>query len=247
MKRKIITIDEDLCTGCGSCIPGCPEGALQVIEGKARLVSDLFCDGLGACIGHCPTGAMKVEVREAEKYDERKVMENIIAAGPATIKAHLRHLMDHGEVQLFREAVKILEERKIRIPPLESVDLSGIQEKQGINWPVQLKLINPDAACFDDADVVIAADCAPVAYPDFQKRFVEGKVLVILCPKLDAAYDSYVEKLSRIMEKARSVTIVRMEVPCCGIDRLIADASAGKDIKTYVVTIRGGIDVLQPM
>jgi len=117
MKRQIITIDEKLCTGCGDCIPSCPEGALQVIDRKARLVSDLFCDGLGACLGHCPTGAMKVETREAEAYDERRVMqESIVKAGPNVIAAHLRHLIDHGESGYLRTALDYLAEEGIPNP-----------------------------------------------------------------------------------------------------------------------------------
>jgi len=116
MKRTLISIDEDRCTGCGLCIPNCPEGALQIIDGKARLVSDLFCDGLGACIGHCPEGAIATEEREAEAYDETKVMENIVRQGENVVLAHLRHLRDHGENELFREALAALVERDIEIP-----------------------------------------------------------------------------------------------------------------------------------
>ena len=110
MKRDIITIDEEKCDGCGNCVPGCPEGALQIIDGKARLVSDLNCDGLGACIGECPTGALTIERREAEPYDEKKTMQNIIKAGDNTIKAHLKHLLDHGETEFFRQACEALGE-----------------------------------------------------------------------------------------------------------------------------------------
>ena len=108
MQREIIKIDEEKCTGCGLCVPGCPEGALQIIDGKARLVSDLMCDGLGACIGECPEGAIEVELREAEPYDEAKVMENIIAAGANTIKAHLQHLKEHGQTDFYNQAISIL-------------------------------------------------------------------------------------------------------------------------------------------
>jgi ferredoxin len=116
MKRQIITIDENLCTGCGLCIPNCPEGALRIIDGKARLVSDLSCDGLGACIGHCPEGAITTETREAEPYDESKVMENIARGGPNVIRAHLAHLRDHRQDEYFREALAYLVERDIEIP-----------------------------------------------------------------------------------------------------------------------------------
>ena len=115
-KRSIIKIDEDKCNGCSLCIPNCPEGALQIIDGKARLVSDLFCDGLGACIGHCPEGAITIEEREAEKYDERKVMENVVKHGENTIIAHLKHLKDHNEMGFYKEAVDFLKEKGLNIP-----------------------------------------------------------------------------------------------------------------------------------
>jgi len=116
VKRKVIKIDEEKCTGCGLCIPDCPEGALQIIDGKARLISDLFCDGLGACLGSCPEGAIEVEEREAEPYDEAKVMENIVKAGKNTIKAHLEHLKSHGENELLKQAVKYLKDNKVDFP-----------------------------------------------------------------------------------------------------------------------------------
>jgi Fe-S-cluster-containing hydrogenase component 2 len=129
MKRQIITIDEKKCTGCGDCIPACPEGALQIIDGKARLISDLFCDGLGACLGHCPTGAMNVVAREAEPYDEKRVMhESIVKAGSNVIAAHLRHLMDHRQEQYLRDALEYLEEQGIA-NPLEEETLAGAESE----------------------------------------------------------------------------------------------------------------------
>ena len=116
MKRDVIMIDENKCTGCGDCIPGCPEGAIQVVDGKARLISDLFCDGLGACIGTCPQDAIKIEQREAQEYDEKKVMENIIKGGPNVIKAHLQHLNDHGQKKYLNQALNVLENNNIDVP-----------------------------------------------------------------------------------------------------------------------------------
>ena len=129
MEREIIHIDEGKCTGCGLCIPNCPEGALQIIDGKARLISDLFCDGLGACVGHCPEDAITVEVREAEPYDERRVMENIVKQGTNTIIAHLKHLKDHGEEGFFDEAMAVLKEKeRMTLEDILSHDISAIDE-----------------------------------------------------------------------------------------------------------------------
>lgn len=129
-KRKIIKIDEVKCTGCGKCIPNCPEGALRIIDGKARMISDLFCDGLGACIGHCPEGAITIEEREAEKYDERKVMANIIKQGVNVIKAHLIHLKEHNQNEYFQAALDFLKEKGIKNPIAEG-ELSAINPSEG--------------------------------------------------------------------------------------------------------------------
>jgi len=242
LKRQIIEINEKKCTGCGLCIPGCPEGALQIIDGKARLVSNLFCDGLGACLGECPEGAISTIEREAEPYDEARVMEeNIIPKGENTIKAHLKHLRDHGETEYFEQAVAILLKKSLPVPKLdEDICPSGgcpgttaheikrevkqpqtqkIEMKSELRqWPVQLHLMNPSASYLENADLLIAADCVPFAYANFHERFVKGKIVINLCPKLDKDIDKYVVKLAEIFENRniKSVTIVRMEVPCCG-------------------------------
>jgi ferredoxin len=277
MKRKIIKIDEDKCTGCGNCIPDCPEGALQIIDGKARLVSDLFCDGLGACVGACPEGAMTVEERDAEPYDERKVMENIVKQGPNTIKAHLRHLKEHGETEYLNQAMEFLREKVGHVPDFEeqqsgcagggcpgskSVNLreeksesppdvqpQNIKLKSELRqWPVQLKLINPNASYFDDADLLIAADCAPFAFASFHQRFIKDKITINLCPKLDSDIQQYIDKLAEIFTKhpINSITIVRMEVPCCGgTTKIVEEAlkKSGKNIivKEYTISINGEI------
>jgi len=269
MKRDVIKINEEKCTGCGECIPGCPEGALQVIEGKARLISDLFCDGLGACIGNCPQGAIEIEQRETEPYDENKVMKNIIRGGPSVIMAHLKHLSDHGQKDLLNQAVDFLKERNIDIPDYEkgssfecacpgsmAVDLSQKPETENEpqirvspelrNWPVQLQLLNPNAPYFKNVDLLISADCAPFAYANFHQEFLKDKVLIILCPKLDKTIDIYVDKLTEIFQKQdiNSISIVHMEVPCCsGIEVIVRRAleKAQKDIplKDYTISISG--------
>ncbi len=269
MKRRIIKIDEDLCNGCTKCIPDCPEGALQVIDGKARLISDLFCDGLGACIKACPTGAMTVEEREAEPYDEYKVMENIIKGGQNVIKAHLKHLKEHGETKLFQQAIDALQKKQIMVPDLEETKLPcgcpGMMQKELKpqnkmktedvnltselrNWPIQLKLMNPYAPYLQGADLLIAADCSAFSYANFHSKFLKDKVLMMLCPKLDNDIDSYIEKLSEIFENQdiKSITIVHMEVPCCGGVEFIVKEALQKSqkniiIKDYTISLNGEI------
>jgi len=300
MKRKIISIDAEKCTGCGQCIPDCPEGALQLIDGKARLVSDLFCDGLGACIGTCPEGAISVIEREAVPYDEKVVMATIAKQGVAVIKAHLEHLSGHGQTDLYDQAIEYLIENGIPIPdhtaperrkPVAAHPCSGQppagrmgegtcspgphpvhpfagcpgsaarsipREGQGRGmpsqpepgktaselrqWPVQLALLNPAAPYFDNADLLVSADCVPFAYAGFHNELLRGKILIIFCPKLDADIDGYIEKLAEIFTRhtIKSLTIARMEVPCCGGVRYVVDKAlekAGKKIPVEEMTI----------
>lgn len=272
-KRKIIKIDEIKCNGCGQCIPNCPEGAIQIIDGKARLVSDLFCDGLGACIGHCPQGAITIEEREAEEYNERRVMENIVKQGKNVIIAHLRHLKEHNQDEYFKQALDSLKVKKIEIPlneienPGHTHGSSGCpgskvmefrkkektfeqkpiskQESQLTNWPVQLMLVPALAPYLNNADILIAADCVPFAYADFQEDLLRGKTLLVGCPKLDNI-EIYQEKLIQILKNnnIKSITYAHMEVPCCfGLVNVIKEAvlQAGKDIafKEVIVSIKG--------
>ena len=298
MKRNIITIDEEKCNGCGVCIPDCPEGALQIIDDKARLVSDLFCDGLGACIGSCPQGAITIEEREAEPYDECRVMENVVKYGENTIKAHLSHLKEHGEIKYLGQALQFLRDRDIDIPddfadnsnhchdvtgccpgsspldlsarreadpPGETIGAvcSGGGEKQTEKrpktnrvklsselrqWPVQLKLLNPVASYFDDADLLIAADCTAFAHGDFHRRFVRDKIVIMFCPKLDPYIDEYIEKQAAIFSshEIKSITIARMEVPCCGgvgmiVQRALEKAGKNIFVKDYTISVDGDI------
>ncbi len=243
MKRNIIEISEEKCNGCGECIPNCPEGALQIIDNKARLVSDLFCDGLGACIGHCPQGAINVVEREAEPYDERKVMENIVKHGENTIKAHLEHLKSHGEEKLLNQAEEFLKEKGIENPlvkeakakaPARAVGCScpstkvmefkdaplvskaGRQKAELRQWPVQLMLVPPNAPYFDNSELLVCADCVPFAHPNFHNDLLKGKSLVVGCPKLDDV-KFYAEKLTEIIKanNIKKITVATMEVPCC--------------------------------
>ena len=261
MQRQIITIDEDLCTGCGECMPNCPEGALQIIDGKARLISDLFCDGLGACIGHCPEGAITTETREAHAYDEGKVMENIVRQGPNVISAHLAHLKDHAQDEHFREALAYLVENDVEIPakflepscrcgelePPRSRPADGPTSPPSRlgHWPVQIMLVPPRAPFLDGADVLLAADCVPFAYADFHEALLKGRALLVGCPKLDDA-ELYREKLAEMFRRngVRSVTVAHMEVPCCyGMVKLVESAieSSGKKIplETRMISVKG--------
>ena len=272
MKRDIIVIDEEKCTGCGVCIPSCKEGALQIIDGKARLISDLYCDGLGACVGHCPFDAMKIEEREAEAYDERKVMlENIIPAGENTIKAHLQHLMDHNGMKWYEEAVDVLEEMGIENPirkekpeeievkhqgsgcpgskamafeKEESKESIGVGDtrSQLRQWPVQLHLLSPHAPYFENADLLLAADCVAFAMGNFHSGYLKNKTLAIACPKLDSSQESYIEKLVAMIDESKinTITCMIMEVPCCSsLLRLAKEAvnRANRNVPIKAITV----------
>jgi ferredoxin len=267
MKRKIIRIDEDKCNGCGLCIPNCPEGAIQMIDGKARLIGDLFCDGLGACLGHCPEDAIRVEEREAEPYDEGKVMENIVSQGPNTVRAHLMHLQEHGETDHLKTALAVLKEKNFAVDFPEGAREGSHSHAGGCpgsaqmrfdrrneetsapkadipseltHWPVQLHLISPSAPAYQGADVVLAADCAAYAAGDFHRKFLKGKSLAIACPKLDEGQDVYSAKLTALIDQAKinTLTVVIMEVPCCsGLLRLAQEASAGASRKIPVKAV----------
>ncbi len=245
MLRKIVKINESKCDGCGDCIPACAEGALQIIDGKAHLISDLFCDGLGACLGHCPQGAITVEEREAEPYNEKKVMETIVKGGRNVIKAHLEHLKEHNEITYFQQAIDFLNENNIEIPidknitnsnpqhgcgcpGSQTIDLretNGLNKKdeQGIRsshlqqWPIQLHLVSPLAAYYKNSDLLLTADCVGFSYPDFHKDFLKDRTIAIACPKLDTNQETYLQKLIAMIKHAElnSITIMIMQVPCC--------------------------------
>lgn len=244
VKRKIINIDEEKCNGCGVCIPNCPEGAIQIIDGKARLISDIFCDGLGACIGHCPQDAIKTEEREAEEYSERKTMENILKAGPKTIIAHLKHLKDHGEMGYYNEAMDVLKDKGIEIDiqdhsvnkecknipscpgskVLDFTDEKSDENTEGIDsksqlrqWPIQLHLVPPNAPYFKSKDVLLVADCVAYSIANFHEKFLKNRSISIACPKLDSNLDIYLTKLISLIDDAKinTLTVMTMEVPCC--------------------------------
>lgn len=228
VKRNIIKINEELCNGCGLCAKGCHEGALQIIDGKARLISELYCDGLGACIGDCPMNAISVEEKEVEAYDEIAVIKRIIPKGAKVLEAHLQHLKNHGEMNLLQQGIQYLKDNDIPVPaltqpqPQNVIPVSQMSAfkpmSSSINWPVQLHLINPQSGVFNNADLLLVADCVAYANPKLYSELLVGKKLAIACPKLDVNKESYVNKLIQMIDdsKINSLTVAIMEVPCCG-------------------------------
>jgi Pyruvate/2-oxoacid:ferredoxin oxidoreductase delta subunit len=200
VKRAVVEIDEERCNGCGQCVPKCAEGALKIVDGKARLVSDVYCDGLGACLGTCPRDAIKVTEREAPAFDE--------------------------------EATKEYQRAQRRPSRLR-------------NWPVQLNLVNPRAPFFEGAELLIMADCVPVASPDWQGTLLKGQVVLVGCPKFDDI-PAYLEKLTTIFREndVKRVTIVHMEVPCCHglaglVSKAIKDAGKKTPVERLVLSVEG--------
>jgi ferredoxin len=224
---------------------------LQVIDGKARLISDLCCDGLGACIGTCPVDAIAVEEREAEPYDERKVMANIVRQGPNVVRAHLTHLREHGATEHLGTALAFLKERGIEVPAPAAAHAHGGSGCPGARvmqfeteevpeapqpaapagkavsrlrqWPVQITLVPSIAPFLQGADLVLVADCVPFAYPNLHEDFLKDRAVLVGCPKLDDV-DFYVRKLAEVFKNndIRSIEVVHMEVPCCfGLVRVV--------------------------
>ena len=327
MERDIIRIDEDKCNGCGQCVPNCHEGALQVIDGKVRLVSELMCDGLGACIGYCPEGAITIEKREAEPYDEIAVISEMVKKGPNTVIAHLKHLKDHHEYGYLEEGTTWLEvhskelsfsldevlsavngkggqgtaasgapgapgdntargghgphtghggpgghdghgphaghgghghhgggcpgsAERIMTPAPAFIAASGTAEgpSQLTHWPVQMHLVNPNSPAYRGADLLLAADCVAFSLGSFHGSFLKGKALAIACPKLDHGTETYIDKLTVMIDTARvnTITVMMMEVPCCGglvqmVRAALAKASRKVPVKAIIVSIDGKI------
>lgn len=264
MKRTIIKIDEEVCNGCGACVTGCHEGALQLINGKAVMISDLYCDGLGACIGECPVDAISLEEREAEPYNEDAVMERMIPKGEKVILAHLHHLKDHGELDLLQQGLNYLQKHNVSVnfsnnkkdeekaphacgcpgstmqeikrPTPQAFSMAQASELR--QFPVQLHLLNPSAGFLQGADLLLAADCTAFAYGGFHSRFLKGKALAIACPKLDSNIQIYIDKLTQMIDQAQidTLTVLIMEVPCCG--GLIKIAQMAREQANRVVPIK---------
>lgn len=282
MKRTVIKIDEELCNGCGVCVTGCHEGALQLVDGKAVMISDLYCDGLGACIGECPVNAISFEEREAEPYSEEAVIERMIPRGEKVILAHLKHLKDHNELELLKQGIECLKEHDVdidlsviyeqvskkeseptacgcpgsmmrEVKPIATAKFTPVstvmpQPSELRQFPVQLHLLNPNAGFLQGANLLLAADCTAFASGDFHNRFLKGKALAIACPKLDSNIQVYIDKLSEMIDVAQidTLTVLVMEVPCCG--GLIRIAQAARQqaqrnvpMKVIVLSVQGEV------
>ena len=240
MIRKIVHIDQEKCDGCGLCVPSCAEGAIRIVAGKAQIAADNLCDGLGACLGECPQDAIRVIEREADEFDEAAVAEHLKASGQ---EPHApQQSVDSSPVHTHGGGCPGSRAMSFAPSPAAPADTEeGRRRSQLAQWPVQLHLVPTNAPYFQNADLLIAADCAPFAYGDFHKDFLAGKALVIGCPKLDDN-NFYLQKLTELFRVSaiKSITVLRMEVPCCGGIVMAARqalAASGKDIPFQEVTI----------
>jgi NAD-dependent dihydropyrimidine dehydrogenase PreA subunit len=241
VQRNIIKIDEELCDGCGNCVPACAEGAIQVIDGKARLMEEKYCDGLGACLGECPQGALIIEERKADEFDEEAVEEYLHSKKPDAGQ--------HGDalacgcpstqIQAFVPSQACEQANE---PVIQTSALSHLS-----HWPVQIRLVPPKAPFLKGADLLVAADCTPVAYARFHEDFLRGRVVLVGCPKFDDT-EEYIQKFSDIFRTAgiKSITVLVMEVPCCqGLPFIVEKGleRAGKTIplEKVVINARGEI------
>jgi len=226
--RKIIEIDEEKCNGCGVCVPACIEGAIQIIDGKARLVSEQYCDGLGACLGECPQGAITIEEREAEEFNEAAVEHHLHSEKHAPVADALPCGCPSVTVSQF--------ERQTTAGTAEV----RIESKLG-HWPVQLTLVPPSAPFLKGTDLLLAADCVPFAYAGFHQDFLLDHALVVACPKLDD-FEAHLDKLTQILRQSepKSLTVVHMEVPCCfGLVHMAKQAilASGKNTPFKEITV----------
>ncbi len=241
--RKVIRINEDLCDGCGQCVTACAEGAIKVIDGKARLVSETYCDGLGACLGDCPQGAISMEEREADVFDEQAVKAHLASLVQGQIKT--AHGMGAPGEKQFQgcpgSLARMLQQESPRPDkPVDSEAGAPLQSRLR-NWPVQLKLAPLSAPYYQGAKILLSADCAPFSYADFHRTFLEGRLALVGCPKLDDL-ELYENKLTNILSgnDIRSVDVVYMEVPCCtGLAFMARRAiqASGRDIPLRLIRI----------
>lgn len=241
VKRKIIEIDEEKCDGCGQCVPACAEGAIQVLDGKARLVAERYCDGLGACLGECPNDALRIVECEADEFDEEAVEEYLQSRegahnpGEETMACGC----PSAQIQTFVSPTSCYE---VNEPVCQGSGVSSLS-----HWPVQIRLVPPTAPFLKGAHLLVAADCTPLAYPNFHQDFIKGKVVMMGCPKFDEVQE-YIQKFADIFNTAgiKGITVVVMEVPCCqGLPMIIRKGMelAGKKIPMdqAVISTRGEI------
>lgn len=247
VKRKIIEIDEELCDGCGNCVISCAEGALEIIDGKARVISDNLCDGLGACLGECPQGALKIIEREAEEFDEEAVEEHLDTRRGSAADDPQAQCPPGGcpsaRIQRFAPATNC---QAANVPRAQA---NGSAQSALGHWPVQIRLIPPTAPFLKGADLLVVADCVPVAFPTLHQDFLAGKAVMVGCPKFDDA-QAYIDKFAEIFKTAgiHSVTTVVMEVPCCsGLPSIVKKGmeKAGVDVPSKQVTISTRGEILK--
>ncbi len=230
VKRDIIRIDEEKCNGCGKCVTSCAEGALKIIDGKAKLVSENYCDGLGACLGSCPMDAITIEKREADEFDEEAVKEHLAEESEDKKKEKPAGGMCPGMMAMDFGGLDDEEESK-----------SGDVSSKLSQWPVQLKLISADAPLLKGAELLLAADCVAFAMGDFHEKFLKDKKVAVGCPKLDDS-DYYIDKLAEVLKKndIAKLTVVHMQVPCCSGMTFIAEKAvekAGVDMEFEDITV----------
>lgn len=245
--RKIIQIDEELCNGCGNCVPSCAEGALEIVDGKARVIADFYCDGLGACLGECPTGALTITERTADEFDEHAV-EKLLTEKKKEPEPSARTVlpMASGGCPSSRMMQSF--------GPTAAGAGSGVPAATGApaesalnHWPVQIMLVPPTAPFLKGADLLVLADCVPVAFPTLHRDFLKGKAVMMGCPKFDNT-EAYIEKFAQIARHSgiRSITAVVMEVPCCAALPVIVKkglklAGATIPMEEVVISVRGKI------
>ncbi|MDK2822927.1 MAG: hypothetical protein PWQ67_1936 [Clostridia bacterium] len=240
--RKIVHIDEEKCNGCGLCIPSCHEGAIQIINGKAKLVADNLCDGLGNCLGECPQDAIQIIEREADEFDEEAVQLRLEQLKQTTSNQHIGSCPG-SRPQFFGGCPGSRTQSFTQETTSEKVNINSELRQ----WPVQLHLVPVNAPYFQNADLLVAADCVPIAYANFHQELLKEKAVAIACPKLDNTAP-YVNKLTEIIKynNIKSITIARMEVPCCGglsmlVKKAIEQSGVDVPVKEKIIGVRGNI------
>ena len=248
MLRKVITIDEEKCDGCGLCVPACHEGAIQIVDGKARLVSEVYCDGLGDCLGECPQGAITMETREAEEFDAAAVEQHLarFEAQMAVTEAKQVVQSQHAFSGCPGSAARTIQREASVHMAVQDTAPAPLQSHLA-NWPVQIMLAPVQAPYFQGAKLLIAADCVPFSYADFHRKFVEGRTVIVGCPKLDDS-ELYIEKLTKLFQlnDLQSIEVPIMEVPCCsGLVHIVRSALAASEKKipltVSVIGVRGDL------